>query len=244
MRLNLNRWKTALAAATLLLGQAGAAAATLPDPHAKLVEQIAGEDMAERTFQSQLDGAFRAALSSDADVQDIEAACPGFIDGMTAANRPILWQAHVEDYQWYREKLDTLFRDKLTEQDAASLGNFFASDLGQKFLAAIIAEQRYDNTIAEAMSSEDGQASVESMLKDHRASSVNTLMALEPIDRKAIGNIFTTEQWAIRFGQLQPDIIALMNEMAERDFTAEQDAAMDVAIDSFIEKHLGDCEGF
>ena len=95
--------------------------------------------------------------------------------------------------------------------------------------------------LGELTGGETTQVSSEALAADNLESASRGLMALEPADRLEVTTILTTEPWSTEFQRLQPQIAALQLAMANGDFSAEEGAAMDAAMDLVIEEKFAAC---
>ncbi|WP_427969969.1 hypothetical protein, partial [Altererythrobacter sp.] len=232
---------SAIAAVMLAAGSQGLAQEETTDPYDLLIESFAGDAIAGRNYEAVVEKAFVSTLEAHDDFMATEAECPGMVDGLTKAVRPIMWQSHMEGYAWYRNELGVLFRRELSSENAGRMATFFGSELGQRFIDTIIREQSFDRVVAEAIANEGESVSNEAIVKDNLDTARRTVMTLEPVDRMQITRIFATEEWAKEFARLNPMLNEVTVRMSQRNFTPEQDAAMDKQLDDFLMSHLTAC---
>lgn len=211
------------------------------DPYNYLVQTLAGDEMARRSFESEMEHAFVAVLRADAEFMELDAECPGALQGLVDVNRPIMWESHLDDFDWYRAELDRAFRNELSPEHAEGMANFFASELGQRFFDTIFQEQRFDRTIAKVMEDDGDKIDAETLLKDKTDTATRSLMALEPVDRQELTHIFATEEWAMSLIAIQPRLREIQLQLANREFTPDQDAQMDQRTEEFVTRHFDAC---
>lgn len=231
----------ALLAPAPLLAQDAPPAAEQGDAQLALAAVLTGEDFVAEMFRQSIDVGFEGALRGDHEMIQIETACPGLIAAMSAAVEPIMWPAHRRDYADYRGKLHALFESELSDEHARGAAQFFASALGQRFMTATASEMSIDMALGELATGEAAHVSAEALAADNLESASRGIMALEPADRLEITAIFASSGWAPEFTRIEPQIAALQLAMANTDFTPEEGAAMDAAIDGVIEQRFAAC---
>lgn len=234
----------AAAAALALLAPGPLLAQDAPppgDPQLALATVLTNDEFVAEMFRQSMDVGFDTALRGDAEMAQIETECPGLIDAMSTAVEPIMWPAHQRDYADYRGKLHALFERELNDEHAHGAAEFFASPLGQRFITALSSEISVDATLSELQTGEAAHVSAEALAADNLESASRGIMALEPADRLEISTIFSTSPWASEFVRTQPKVAALQLEMANADYTPEEGAAMDAAIDGVIDRHFAAC---
>ncbi|MEP0188857.1 MAG: hypothetical protein ABJP70_05765 [Erythrobacter sp.] len=238
--------KHAIGLATGLLLVAGspvlAEEADAKDGYIQLANAVASDQVANLVFEKDMIDGFEAVLKEDTDVAALDTDCPGFIAGFTKAARPILYKSHMQDYAWYRGELSGLFRKTLSKEDAAGAAMFFTSEFGQKFLAQTIANQTFDNSIAEVLSSDTGEISEETYADDKTESVKNILSKLSESELQDLDATFRLASWFPAFFAIQPQIQALSLELTNKDFNEEDGAEFDAVTDSFIDQHLETCD--
>lgn len=228
-------------AAALAQHAAPAAVAADDDAQLALATVLTNDGFVAETFRQSMDTAFVSALHADPAMAEIEAECPGLIAAMSEAVEPVMWPSHQRDHAGYRADLHTLFEGELSDAHAREAAEFFASPLGQRFMAALTNAMTVDAMLGELEADETAHISAQAMAADNLESASRGIMALEPADRLEITTVFATSAWAAEFNRLQPQIDALQLAMANADFSAEEGAAMDAAIDGVLEERLAAC---
>ncbi len=216
-------------------------AAPADDPQLALATVLTNDGFVAEMFRQSMDVGFDTALRGDPDMAQIEAECPGLIAAMSAAVEPIMWPAHQRDYADYRGQLHALFERELNDGHARGAAEFFASPLGQRFITALSSEISVDATLSELQTGEAAHVSAEALAADNLESASRGIMALEPADRLEITTIFSTNAWASEFARIEPQVAALQLAMANSDYTPEESAAMDAAIDGVIDRRFAAC---
>ena len=227
----------ALCAPASLLAQDPAQA----DPQEALATALTDDEFVAANFRQTMSVGFEGALRADPDMLEIENECPGLIGAMRAAVEPIMWPEHQRSYAEYRADLQTLFDAELSDEHARAAAQFFVSPLGQRFITTLTGQLTADAMLGELTGGETTQVSSEALAADNLESASRGLMALEPADRLEVTTILTTEPWSTEFQRLQPQIAALQLAMANGDFSAEEGAAMDAAMDLVIEEKFAAC---
>ncbi|MEM6477031.1 MAG: DUF2059 domain-containing protein [Pseudomonadota bacterium] len=212
------------------------------DSYTQLVNAVASDAIAELVFQQDLVISFGEAFRSDPDVVEVETDCPGYVDGYVKAVRPTLRKAHDLDYVWYRAEMAKLYRAGLTPEEALGAAQFFGSDLGQRLLASAIAQSSGDNTVREALDDEGEDISTEAYNADKRATARNLLNALSAQERQEISVKMGGAPWFPAFQRISKKVNALGLEMVNRELSAEHNAEVNVAIDTFLEAHFATCD--
>jgi hypothetical protein len=231
----------ALVAATPLLAQDAPPAAEQADAQLALATVLTSEDYVAEMFHRSMTVGFDGALRADPEMAQIEAVCPGLIAAMTAAVEPVMWPSHQRDYAAYRTELHALFESELSDEHARGAADFFASPLGRRFMTALSSEMTVDAMLGEITMGEAAHVSSEAMAADTRESVSRGMMALEPADRLEISTILSTNGWATEFARIEPQVAALQLDMANADFSADESAAMDAAIDGVLEEQFATC---
>lgn len=231
-----------LAAGALAMAGAGIAQEVSSDPHQQMVDVFANDSMRDRAFESIMKSAFGSIVETDPQLAALEMECPGFIDGLSSAMRPLMKRTHNEDHIEYRKDLLALLRSELTAEEAAGAAEFFASDLGQRFFDEVFANQNMDNVMREAMATggeEDISAS--SLNKDNNTTAIRAMMSLEPVERRAIMNKFVTEDWGKAFSKMRPKMDALLTDPKYQQTTPEEDAEIEAVSVEFSTNHFEKC---
>lgn len=226
-----------LASAPLLAQDASPAG----DPQLALATVLTNDEFVTEMFRQSMEVGFDTALRGDPEMAQIEAECPGLIAAMSAAVEPIMWPAHQRDYAGYRGQLHALFERELSDEHARGAADFFGSPLGQRFITALSSEISIDATLGELQTGEAAHVSAEALAADNLESASRGIMALEPADRLEITTMFSTSAWAPEFARIEPQVGALQLAMANADYTPEEGAAMDAAIDGVIDRHFAAC---
>lgn len=112
---------------------------------------------------------------------------------------------------------------------------------GRRFMTALSSEMTVDAMLGEITMGEAAHVSSEAMAADTRESVSRGMMALEPADRLEISTILSTNGWATEFARIEPQVAALQLDMANADFSADESAAMDAAIDGVLEEQFATC---
>lgn len=228
-----------IAASFLLIAQPGHAD-TQRDPYTDLVMAIASDEIAVQALDAEMARA-PEEWGKIPEFAELEADCPGFIQGYAVAMRAAYSKGHMQDYAWYRGKLDTLFRAELTEAEAEQGAAFYSSPLGIKLMRWVWANRSVDATIAEAMANPETDTSRQAYDADMQATrqQVRSDFTLaEQIEiKEALGSGFGP-----KLLMLQPRMNQLTFEMFNREFTPDVEAEIDQAADSFIDNHIAACE--
>lgn len=231
-----------IASIALTLAGASLAQEAEQDPYQELVSVFSNDTMRDRAFESIMQSAFVGTLEADPELRALEIECPGLVSGLSDAIRPIMRQSHNDGYVVYRQDLHTLFKSELSTEHAAQTAEFFGSDLGQRFFASVFSNQSMDNIIAEAMETQgEEDITVDAMRKDTNRTAIRALMALEPVDRKTIANVFANEEWAKAFAMMRAQMDALQADPKYQETTPEEDAAIEAASVTFAEAHFEAC---
>ena len=225
------------------LAQSAEAPAQQADGFDRMLEAITSDTMSELIFERDFRTVFIAVIKADPEMTQIEADCPGYVEGLGNALRPIMRVSHDYDWQWYRREFEALMRSGLSEEHAAGIADLFGSPLGQRFIAAAIANSNADATVAAIGDDPDAAITMDALQADKSATARAVIDALSPEDMNEFATRMREAEWLPTFMRIQPRLEALQLELANRDFTPEHGAEFDKVLANYSSDQLEACYG-
>lgn len=213
------------------------------DDHQRLVDAIASEQRLVEGFEQGAREESLALYANDPEMVEMEEVCPGISAQMVDAMLPILLQSHKRAVGEYRGALLALFRERLPVDVASPAGDFFSSDLGQKLIGLVDEHAVVDTLREDALTSEDASVSQDAHDADKAKTRAAVNANLEPVLMREIGMALSNAEWFPTFHALKPEMDALEFALVDDDFTPEEDAALDGAIEAVMDAQPGDCFG-
>ncbi|MEZ5680458.1 MAG: hypothetical protein R3E14_04090 [Erythrobacter sp.] len=217
------------------------AAAQEADPFTELVEALAST---ERLMSGYADGAAAAMIEEarrDPEMLEMEEECPGTLELMGSASRPMLEKSHLRAVGEYRANLLALFRDKLEPEIAGGAAEFYRSDDGQFVIRLAEENESVANTLAAVRENPEGDLSREAFEAD-KAASREALKSSEHKGRmQKIGWGLATSSWFSDFRKIQPEMHELEFALLNDDFTPEEEAAFDHVLEKALTGHFEQC---
>lgn len=213
------------------------------DDYQRLVDAIAAEERLVEGFEEGAREESLALYANDPDMVKMEQVCPGLSTQMVDAMLPILLQSHKRAVGEYRGALLALFRERLPVDVASPAGVFFSSDLGQKLIGLVEEHAVVDALREDAYTSEDASVSQEAYDADKAKTREAVKANLEPVLLREIGMALSNAEWFPKFHALKPEMDALEFALIDDDFTPEEDAALDGAIETVMDAQPDDCFG-
>ncbi len=211
------------------------------DYYAAMAEAVTSDAVIEATFEQAIEIGFKGAMRADPEMDEIEKECPGTVQAMADAAAPIMKPAHIRDYMEYRADIAALFRANMTTANARSAAEFFNSDIGKNFLMSVSSNVSADATIGAIIDDPDAKIAAEDLESDNRATAVRGIMAMEPLERREALMTIGNSDWGQDFVRLQPQVQALQVEMANSDYSPEENAALEKALEQTAMTVLGKC---
>lgn len=211
------------------------------DPYADLVEALAST---ERLMSGYADGAAAVMIEEarrDPEMLEMEEECPGALDLMGSASRPLLEKSHLRAVGEYRANLLALFRERLEPETAGGAAEFYRSDDGQFLIGLADENESIENTMAAVRDDPDGNVSREAFDADKKA----TAEALKSSEHKGrlqkIGWGLVTSPWFGDMKKIRPEMQQLEFALLNDDFTAEEEAAFDHVLEKALTGHFEQC---
>lgn len=230
-----------LALYALALSLAHAPLGASDDPYQKLVDAMAGEEFMMEGTEDMMRTLMVSEFERDADMAAFEGECPGVYSSMTDAMMPTLLRSHRRAVGEYRADLLGLFRDRLSVEDAAGAAEFYASENGQALVKLAGDSVRYGNAMEDMRETEDMVVSEESFAADKEATRQEIKANLEPVLAREVGIELLGEPWFERFLTLRPEMDRLELKLMNDDFTPDEDAEVDAALDRALTAKLDEC---
>ncbi|QYJ07833.1 hypothetical protein [Qipengyuania flava] len=230
-----------LAFCALAVSLAHAPLGASEDPYQKLLDAMASEEFMMEGTEDTMRTMMVSEFERDADMVAFEEECPGVYSSMTDAMMPTLLRSHRRAVGEYRTDLLALFRDRLSVEDAAGAAEFYASENGQALVRLAGDSVQYGNAMDEIRDSEDMVVSEESFAADKEATRKEIKANLEPVLAREVGLKLLGEPWFARFLALRPEMDALELKLMNDDFTPEEDAEVDAALDRALTAKMDEC---
>jgi len=211
------------------------------DGRARLVQAIASERMSNLMFERDIAKAWTPMMMREPEIAQIEVDCPGYVEGLIVAIRPILSESHNYDFGWYRTELEALFRAELSDAHASGMADLLGSDLGQRVLLAAVENYEVENSVEDAVTSADNSVSAAALAADREATAQRLVTSLAREDVLAFGMQVMQAPWRPEFERIQPRIHDLQLQLANRDFTPEHGAQFDKIVSRYAEDAITAC---
>jgi len=148
------------------------------NPFRALAEIKTRDDIWERSFDS-LYEQMRVSFQQDSSLARGDKACPGLIDAVAGAARPIMHAGHYIQRRAFRDGLTKLFAEGLTADQAREAYDFYASDDGRYLLELGTDSSSQQAKIAQGTDPIDRKAFNEDYERTHAAIHRNVDPAVE-----------------------------------------------------------------
>ena len=230
-------------AALVFLAALAAAPASAQEtsPYQALAAELANPEMFELAFRRMVDVDMRAVFLADPDIDAFEQECPGAIEALLTAATPLINELNDEGLVEYREALHGFLPTRISADDARLAADFFASDLGRRFIRTVSAETGFRNSLESGMSNDEGLIDRSAFERDQLAAARDGIAALSVADLQAVTQAFGTTSWGRTFAALGPEITDLKYRIVNADFTPEQDAALENMMTDTVNAHADAC---
>lgn len=230
-----------LALATFALAAVHAPLGASADPYQKLVDAIASEEFLMEGTDEAMRSVMYSEFERDPEMVAFEAECPGVYASLTDAMMPTLVRSHRRAVGEYRAELLVLYRDRLSVEDATGAAEFYASKNGQALVRLAGDSARNSNAMDDMRETEDMVVSEESFAADKEATRREIKANMEPVLAREVGMKLLAEPWFARFLELRPEMDALELKLMNDDFTPQEDAEADAALDRALTAKLDEC---
>lgn len=232
--------KLSLAVSLLFLGT-GVPLAAQPEAFRALVDALASEERLLAGFGDQATALMLEEAKRDPEMLEMEKECPGALDLMGSASRPHLVTSHKRAVEQYRGKLFDLFSARLSPEHASGAAEFYRSDDGRFVIELAEQNESLENVLEDARNSESGSVSAEAFAADKKLTEERIRARANNGRLSQIGWKLITSPWFASFEKLKPDMHRLELELANDDFTPDEEAAFDKALDEALTAHFEAC---
>lgn len=207
-----------------------------------LADSFTNPAMTEIAFDTAMRAGFEGVLRTDPGMATLDRECPGLINAMSDAARPIMWPAHQRDYAQFRLELIDLFSEELEPDIARGAADFYGSEPGQSLLRTLMSNYSASSTIASVLDDPDAKVSGHALEADMRATAAAGIQALSPEEFAAMNAQLKGAVWLPAMTRLGPQLNALQLKMANKDLSEEENTALDTALEGVFESHFATCE--
>lgn len=215
--------------------------AQVTNPHDALVAELAAPDMFVSSFNRIIETDMPAVLRKDPNVAAIERVCPGTIDAVIAALAPTLAEFNDRGVAEYRVSLRELLGARLSAEDAAQAAEFFASDVGHRFLRTVGSQSGMRNSLESALDSGEGEIDRGAFQRDQQQAVRDGMAELSPADIRAINAAVSTSSWGKAFAGLSGEIVELRYRITNTKLTPEEELRFEKLSAEAMDAHLRTC---
>ncbi len=181
-----------------------------------------------------------AVLGSDPNIAAIERVCPGTIHAVIEAFTPTLTELNDRGVAEYRAALRELLGARLSAVDAGEAAEFFASDVGHRFLRTISGQSGMRNSLKSAMDSE-GEIDRGAFQRDQQQAVLDGIAELGPADIRAINEAVATSSWGKAFAGLSGQIVDLRYRITNTKLTPEEELQFEKLSAEAVDAHMETC---
>jgi hypothetical protein len=217
-------------AAVLALAFVAAPAAAQDDPWDRLYSALeAGVDQ-QLAMDAMLGSVARSILRSDPTWRDLEKGNRGLLMAMTEAIRPTMLVYSERVRLQYRPRIVAAMRQVLSAEEATSVADFYASDLGRRVLQATVSNLGAEAIMDEALSG--GEVSADAVGRDMRASGQRGFATLTEAEQAEVIRRALTVPGLAKMGQMMQVVAPIRAEMENAPLTRSEERAFAAAIES------------
>lgn len=203
--------------------------------HARLYDVLTERNRSDAMMETYLKS-FRDMVSSDlAGSLDAETE-KAFLAEISEAVRPVFHRVMVRGESLLRPRAIELFRSEMTDAEAKSVADLYASPQGQRMLDLIAANYTPDSALSDATAS--GQIGAEALAEDGQRAADAAMGELDEQEMREISLAVMRAEGFPKFNRLLPRYMALRVEVENSAMTAKEEEAMMDAMMPIMEKYL------
>ncbi|QPC99200.1 hypothetical protein [Qipengyuania soli] len=226
-----------------------ALAASLPAPlsaagesaYTDLVEALAAKDRLMSGFADSAIAVMVGEARRDPEMVEMEEECAGTLDLMGQTARPHLVASHERGVTQYRAQLLELFSSRLSPEEARGAAEFYASDDGRFLISLAEQNESVENVLSDVRGNEDGSVSAAALAADKAVMEEKIRKGGDRTRLAKIGWFLMTADWFRNFQTLKSEMHQLELALVNDDFTAEEGAAFDAALEEAFTAHFEAC---
>lgn len=211
------------------------------NPHEALVEALTTRETFDVAFQHLMNVDLPAAFLADPDIAELEKECPGAVQALLTAASPLFLRINQESESEYHKAMADFLAARMSDAEADAAANFFASDVGQRFLRTVGAESTLGNSLRSAMADDEGAVDRASFDRDRQSSAAATVAALGDADRRALAETFDTS-WGKTLRAMVPELADLRFRLMSMDLTPEQSTELESLANRVLLGHFTTCD--
>jgi hypothetical protein len=204
----------------------------IADPHERVYETLIAQADDGPMIEAALDWMVRQ-LASDPNIALLAKDNPGLLNALRAATRPIIVGYSRRVKLEYRPRMIALLRSELTAAEATDVAAFYASPIGRRLVAGVSASYRPDTVLGTI--DEERRVTSADVARDMDSASQATLQNLSPAEVEELNREIESRPAIAKLVPVVPKIAALRAQMEEEPLTAEEEAAVTVALRGVFE---------
>ncbi len=209
------------------LAQPAPAAEAAADPHERVYDTLLALSDDGPMVEAVLDWMV-AQIRGDPNVARLAADYPSLLGDVRNAARPIIVDYSQRVKRDYRPRMVALLRAELSAADAAEIAEFYASPIGRRIVAGVSANYRPDTVLGTI--DDDRAVTAADVSRDLGNATQATLQGLSPAETEELYREIAARPAMTRLAPVVPKLAALRAQMEEEPMTAEEEAAIGVAL--------------
>lgn len=206
-----------------------------------LVDALAASDRLTSGFGDEAVAMMLEEARRDPEMVEMEEECSGTLDIMGLTARPHLEASHARAVAEYRTQLLDLFASTLTPGEARAAADFYTSEDGLFLIALADQNESVENVLSDIRGNEDGSASAAAFAADKKAMEDKIRESGDRTRLAKIGWSLMTADWFANFQKLKPRMHELELALVNDDFSPEEGADFDAALDKAFTTHFEAC---
>ena len=212
--------------------QGAAPAEVTADPHERVYDTLIANGDDGPMIEAVLDWMV-AQLAADPNIALLAKDNPGLLDKLRSATRPIIVGYSRRVKGDYRPRMVALLRSELTAAEASDVADFYASPIGRRLVAGISASYRPDSVLGTI--DEERRVTSADVEHDMDSASQAALRTLSAAEIEQLNREIESRPAMAKLVPVIPKLTALRAEMEEEPLTAEEEAAIEVALRGVFE---------
>ena len=210
------------------------------DPYMALVDLFHTLDAGNLVFERQM-AQLRDVWLGTPEFAQVEVACPGMVDAVLFAVKPVFREMDERSNRQLRNALRGIFAANITPQEAQEATAFFQSPDGQVLIGAVLNNVTMETALTEAMTTGDGAFSRESMARDKHRTSAAAVRSIDPETQDRIAATLTAAPWFPKLMALRPQMDNARYTIFNAPLTSREQAQIDAVIGPAMDAHLETC---
>lgn len=210
-------------------------------PYQALVDALASRERLMENFGTDAVTLMVEEARRDPELAAMDEECPGTFDLMGKASLPYLVESHERAVAEYRTKLVALFEGRLKPEDAKNAAAFYSSEDGKYLIGLAQKNESVDNVLADVRKNDDGTVSAAAFAADRQVMQDRIRTDGDKGRLQKIGWGLITSSWFAPFEKLKPEMHGLELELVNDDFSPEEEAAFDAALENAMTAHFEAC---